>query len=763
MTTRIKNNQITDSTITAQKIASGTLTGSLFAPDLTLSSNVTISGNLSVAGTTSTVQSTNTYINDPLVVFNNGYTGTPTYDIGILVNRNLANLGGSNVNTAFVWDESGAQFVAITTTETGTTTGDITITSYADMQAGAMTVSSLTDGTLTINSGAITGIQSLTADSITATTGVTGDVTGNLTGNVAGNVTGNITSSGTSTFTTVDVNGGAIDGTVIGGTTPAAGSFTTLSASTSITGNLTGNVTGDLTGTADDANAVNLTATNTTDASHFIMFAEAATGTEEIRTDTGLTFNPSTDTLTATTFSGALSGNATTASTWANARTVTLAGDLSGSVSIDGSTNVTLTATIAADSIALGTDTTGNYVASITNGSYITGGDGGSESAALTLAVDATDQNTASKVVARDANGDFAAGTITADLTGDVTGDLTGNVTSSGTSSFADITISGDLTGNSAGAAGSDILWSGDTVAGLFRVVASATYDTVIIGGDGTAGDLVTDSRLTVVGTDSMIIPKGTTGERPGTGVQGMLRYNSTNGSAEVYTGATWKNLSGDFTIITADSFNGDDSTTAFTLSESTTTAATMISINGVVQIPTSAYSVSGTTLTFTEAPATGDVIDARIITTTSSLDGLSSGNGYMKIEPTNSALNIYTGTSSGTITSYYDSDGAFVESKTGVSVGTSATTVVSFAAATYRTAKFVVQATNGTDYQSDEILVIHDGTTATMTQYAQTVADGTTAFMTYSVTISGGNVLLQGTGSSGTSTVRAAKHYIVV
>jgi hypothetical protein len=73
-----------------------------------------------------------------------------------------------------------------------------------------------------------------------------------------------------------------------------------------------------------------------------------------------------------------------------------------------------LTATVAADTVALGTDTTGNYVASITNGSYITGGNGGSEGAALTLAVDATTTNTASKVVARDASGDFAAGTITA-------------------------------------------------------------------------------------------------------------------------------------------------------------------------------------------------------------------------------------------------------------------------------------------------------------------------------------------------------------
>jgi hypothetical protein len=45
----------------------------------------------------------------------------------------------------------------------------------------------------------------------------------------------------------------------------------------------------------------------------------------------------------------------------------------------------TVTATVRADSIALGTDTTGNYVLSVTNGTGISGGDGGSEGAALTL------------------------------------------------------------------------------------------------------------------------------------------------------------------------------------------------------------------------------------------------------------------------------------------------------------------------------------------------------------------------------------------
>jgi hypothetical protein len=46
---------------------------------------------------------------------------------------------------------------------------------------------------------------------------------------------------------------------------------------------------------------------------------------------------------------------------------------------------------------------------------------------AVTLSVDATTTNTVSKVVARDASGNFAAGTITANLVGTVTGTVSGN------------------------------------------------------------------------------------------------------------------------------------------------------------------------------------------------------------------------------------------------------------------------------------------------------------------------------------------------
>jgi hypothetical protein len=66
-------------------------------------------------------------------------------------------------------------------------------------------------------------------------------------------------------------------------------------------GNLTGSVTGNAsTATlATTATTVTLVATNSTAAAHFITFVDTATGDENVRTDTDLTYNPNTNTLTA--------------------------------------------------------------------------------------------------------------------------------------------------------------------------------------------------------------------------------------------------------------------------------------------------------------------------------------------------------------------------------------------------------------------------------------------------------------------------------
>jgi hypothetical protein len=109
------------------------------------------------------------------------------------------------------------------------------------------------------------------------------------------------------------------------------------------------------------------------------------------------------------------------ASSWTTARTVSFAtGDVTGSFTIDGSANVSNVAlTIAADSVALGTDTTGNYVSNVqASGSGISIIGSAAENATLTVNSNATATNTVSTLVFRDSSGNFSAGTITANLTG---------------------------------------------------------------------------------------------------------------------------------------------------------------------------------------------------------------------------------------------------------------------------------------------------------------------------------------------------------
>ena len=148
--TRIKNNQITDSTIFANtKIVPGSIVGSLFNSNLTMTSDVTITGNLTVQGSSTylTVASTNTYVNDPLIVMNNAFAGTNTNDIGLLFNR------GSNINQAFIWDESEDEFRLVATTETGTTYGNVTTDSYANLRVGNISI----EGAAALGSLSITG------------------------------------------------------------------------------------------------------------------------------------------------------------------------------------------------------------------------------------------------------------------------------------------------------------------------------------------------------------------------------------------------------------------------------------------------------------------------------------------------------------------------------------------------------------------------------------------------------------------------------
>ena len=74
---------------------------------------------------------------------------------------------------------------------------------------------------------------------------------------------------------------------------------------------------------------------------------------------------------------------------------------------------------------------------------------------------------------------------------------------------------------------------------------------------------------------------------------------------------------------ITADSFTGDNSTTAFTITTAPAAADDLlVTINGLIQRPTTDYTVSGTTLTFTSVPFTGANIFSRLIGGSESTNG---------------------------------------------------------------------------------------------------------------------------------------------
>ncbi len=181
----------------------------------------------------------------------------------------------------------------------------------------------------------------------------------------------------------------------------------------------------------------------------------------------------------------------------------------------------------------------------------------------------------------------------------------------------------------------------------------SSTYDQVVIGNSATVSTLVTGAKLIVNTTDSILIPAGTTAQRPGstggTDTAGMVRFNTSNAQLEFYDGAAWQNTGTDFTVIASETFDGDDSTTIFTLGAAATTQSVIVSLNGVLQIPTIAYSVSGTTLTFTSAPATGDKIEVRRLSTTATVSTFESGNGYVSVTTNDNFANINAGTSSAT------------------------------------------------------------------------------------------------------------------
>ena len=108
----------------------------------------------------------------------------------------------------------------------------------------------------------------------------------------------------------------------------------------------------------------------------------------------------------------------------------------------------------------------GSVANALTAGTYLTSGGTFDGSAARTFTVDATDANTASKVVARDSSGNFAAGTITAALAGNATTATTATNVAGGAANKVVYQTSSDTTGfvDAPTTSGQALTWNGSSL-----------------------------------------------------------------------------------------------------------------------------------------------------------------------------------------------------------------------------------------------------------------------------------------------------------
>lgn len=264
--------------------------------------------------------------------------------------------------------------------------------------------------------------------------------------------------------------------------------------------------------------------------------------------------------------------------------------------------------------------------------------------------------------------------------------------------------------------------------------------------------------------------------------------------------------LIGNANTVVLNNFTGDSSTTSFTLTHAPTTEQhALITINGVSQ-QTDAYTLSGATLTLSEAPVTNDAIEVRTLR-------MQTGNMMVRdyasyvYQPTsattvfsdsdiNSAILTYdvgklevflngarlvngldytaTNGSSITLLGTSATSGDTIEissfgaasitdetSNTVLSTTSSNQAVTSFNKTVYRTAKYIVQMTQNSRYHSQEVLLIHDGTTVSMVEYADIYTESDLG--TVDADISGDAVRLLVTPNYTNTTVKTNRTEVAV
>lgn len=238
------------------------------------------------------------------------------------------------------------------------------------------------------------------------------------------------------------------------------------------------------------------------------------------------------------------------------------------------------------------------------------------------------------------------------------------------------------------------------------------------------------NDKIQAATSTALTLPVGGTTGRPTLPDVGDIRYNNSLGTIEWYDGTQWDFPQLGSNTISSQRIIPDGTNVAYTLLRSTTSEAALVSINGVVQQPSQAYTISGTTLTFIEVPLVTDIIEVRFLNTIVAY-----------------AVNPIV------IDSPY------------TSIGNSATTIDQFYISFYRSARYIYNAKSAStgvngQYEEGELYVIHNGVTSYSNLSSKLNTSGS-SLVSFSTSIDAFGILsLKSTGTAADTKIKLHRIY---
>lgn len=303
--------------------------------------------------------------------------------------------------------------------------------------------------------------------------------------------------------------------------------------------------------------------------------------------------------------------------------------------------------------------------------------------------------------------------------------------------------------------------YTGNITAG--NVVSSNVYVDTIVPNANT---------VTVFGSSTAIgLPIGGNTARPSSPQAGQLRYNSDYESIEFYNGTGWVSI---INSIDGQNFFGDGSTVTFTLNHYANSNGIIVNINGTIQQPNFAYTVSGNQLTFSQAPGPTDQIDIRFLaaaevgqydTPYETWANANVAGLYNSITAANVAIvtaNNYVNTQTTVLTGLISANvNTSIVTAPNVTVGTTTTIVDSFNSSTYRSARYTITSTNSYDSQMSEIMLVQNNGTVIINNFGILNTGANT--ISYYANINGSTINLLANSTTNSNQLRIKKTYFVI